>query len=427
MKFTKTILDNGLRVITIPMQDNPAVTVLVMVEAGSKYETKETNGISHFLEHMVFKGTPKRPNVSDISRELDGLGAESNAFTSDEYTGYYAKVDYRHIDTALDVISDMYLNPLFKEEEIEKEKGVIIEEIKMYRDLPQRQVHHILGSLLHGDQPAGWTILGPEENIRSFNRSHFIDYRSKHYVAGATVVVVAGAINEAEVIKKVEKLFADIPQKEKGSKLPVKELQEKPQLAVEYKKTDQTHLAMAVKTFPIGDKRLPIVKVMSAVLGKGMSSRLFTRMRDGLGICYYIRTSHSAYTDHGDLTISAGVDTGRVEMGIENIIMELNRLKTELVPERELKKAKDYIAGTTMLNLETSESQADYLGHQEVLKGDIKSPDRIIEDMNKVSSQEIMDLAREIFVNKNLNMAIVGPYEDKGRFEKLVSFDILGK
>ncbi len=426
MKFTKTILKNGLRVITIPMQDNPAVTVLVMVEAGSKYETKETNGISHFLEHMVFKGTPKWPNASDISRELDSLGAESNAFTSDEYTGYYAKVDYRHTDTALEVISDMYLHSLLKESEIEKEKGVIVEEIKMYNDLPQRQVHHLLGNLLHGDQPAGWTILGPEKNIRSFKQKDFMDYRAKHYVAEATIVIVAGSIKEEQIIKKVEKLFADISQAKKHPKLPVKENQKTPQVALEYKKTDQTHIVFGIRTFSVGDKRIPIMKVLSAVLGKGMSSRLFTRMRDELGICYYIRTSHDGYTDHGDLTISAGVDTTRVDMAIENIIIELNRVKKKLVSEKELTKAKDYIAGTTMLHLETSDAQADYAGHQEILKREIRTPDAIISEMQKVTAEQVQELAREVFKDKNLNLAIVGPYKDKSRFEKLLTFDILG-
>ncbi len=210
MKFTKHVLANGLRVVTVPMQDNPAVTVLVMVEAGSKYEEKTTNGISHFLEHMVFKGTPKRPKAIDISREFDGLGADSNAFTADEYTGYYAKVDPRHLDTALDIISDMYLNPLFEEAEITKEKGVIIEEIRMYRDRPERQVHEALGALMYGDQPAGWTVIGPEDNIRSFSRETFVAYREKHYVASATVVVVSGAIEEKEVVEKIGKLFSGI-------------------------------------------------------------------------------------------------------------------------------------------------------------------------------------------------------------------------
>ncbi len=420
MKFTKKILKNGLRVITVPMQDNPAVTILVMVEAGSKYETKENNGISHFLEHMVFKGTPRRPKASMISREFDGLGAESNAFTSDEYTGYYVKVAAKHTDKALDIISDMYLNPLFEESEITKEKGVIIEEIRMYRDRPERQVHNALGKLMFGTQPAGWTVLGPEENIRSFSRKDFIAYREKHYVAKATTIVVSGNIKEKEIIKKVEKSFAGISTDVKQGKLPVTDSQNKPESIVLYKKTDQTHLVIGIRTFSVHDKRVPIMRVLSAILGRGMSSRLFTKMRDELGICYYVHTSHNTMTDHGDLTISAGVDTTRVELGITTILAELNRMKNELVSPKELKKAKDFIAGTTMLNLETSDSQADFVGHQEVLKGEIKTPEEAIARVQKVTAGEIRKLAKDVFIDSNLNLAIIGPFKDKKIFSDIL-------
>ena len=203
MKFNKTILKNGLRVITVPMKDNPTVTVLMMVEAGSKYETKEINGLSHFLEHMCFKGTTKRPKAIDISQELDTVGAQYNAFTSQEYTGYYAKADFKHLDLLLDVVSDMYLNPIFEDKEIEKEKGVIIEEINMYEDLPHRKVQEIFMKLLYGDQPAGWDIAGTKDNIKNIKRSDFLDYRRKHYVPSATTLVVAGRFDE----KKVSPIF----------------------------------------------------------------------------------------------------------------------------------------------------------------------------------------------------------------------------
>ena len=183
MQFNKKTLENGLRIITVPMVDNPSVTVLVMVEAGSKYENKETSGLSHFLEHMVFKGTPKRPKAIDISRELDSIGSHYNAFTSQEFTGYYAKADKRHLDTIIDVVSDMYNNPLFDEEEIKKEKGVIVEEIRMYQDLPQQHVQNVFMELLYGDTPAGWNIAGTESNVKSFNRDQFIKYRNDQYLA----------------------------------------------------------------------------------------------------------------------------------------------------------------------------------------------------------------------------------------------------
>ncbi len=408
MKFNKTILGNGVRLVTIPMPDNPSVAVLVMVEAGSKYESKETNGISHFLEHMVFKGTPRRPKASEISRELDGLGAHYNAFTGQEVTGYWVKADSRHLDTVLDVVSDMYLNPLFDAKEIEKEKGVIIEELRMYRDLPQRHVHDILSALMHGDQPAGWDVIGTEDTIRSFNRDSFVTYRNAHYVSSATAVMIAGSFDEKSVATKVEKAFSGLSSSKKSPKLKVTEDQKEPALRVESKETDQTHMVIAFRTFPIADPRIPVMQVLSTILGGGMSSRLFSKMRDELGICYYIRASHDPFTDHGDLTISAGVDNSRVDVAIREILASCACLKDELVPDAELKKAKDYIAGTSMLELETSETRAEFAGLEEILKGGVESPEEHIERINKVTADQVRGLARQIFVNEGLNLALVG-------------------
>ncbi|MEI7480231.1 MAG: pitrilysin family protein, partial [bacterium] len=219
MNFKRKILSNGLRVVTVPMKDNPTVTVLVMVEAGSKYETKDINGLSHFLEHMCFKGTEKRPKASDISSELDGVGARYNAFTSTEYTGYYAKAEARHLDKVLDVISDMYLHPVFDEKEIEKEKGVICEEINMYEDLPQRKVEEVFNELLYGDQPAGWSIAGTKDVVRKMTREDFVKYRGKNYLPKATTLVVSGNFDEKTIIKKITTAFKGMPEGRKQTKL----------------------------------------------------------------------------------------------------------------------------------------------------------------------------------------------------------------
>ena len=422
MKFKKTTLKNGLRIITVPMKGNPAVTVMAMVETGSKYETKDINGLSHFLEHMMFKGTPKRPTAISISRELDGLGASYNAFTSTEFTGYYAKVENRHLNKALDIISDIYLNPLFEQVEIEKEKGVIIEEIKMSQELPQYQVEQEFEGLLYGDTPAGWHVIGPEDNIKKFTRNDFLQYRKEHYVAESTIVVVAGDIKEKEVIKAVEKLFKNIPVTKNKEKLPVKESQDKPQIRIKYKDTSQTHIVLGFRSFDIKDKRGPIMSVLNTILGQGMSSRLFTKMRDDLGICYYVNSSQSSFTDHGYLSIKAGVDNTRVKIAIENIMLEINKLKNELISKQELKKAKDFISGGTALGLETSDSRADYVAFQELLKKEIKTPEEKLKEINKVSSKQIKDLANEIFIEKTLNLAIVGPFKDEKEFLSLLKF-----
>ncbi|MGC9605437.1 MAG: pitrilysin family protein [Minisyncoccia bacterium] len=408
MKFNKTVLPNSLRIVTVPMPDNPAVAVLVMVEAGSKYETKRTSGISHFLEHMTFKGTPKRPKAIEISRELDSIGAHYNALTSHEFTGYWAKAGAKHLDKVLDVVSDMYLHPLFDAKEIEKEKGVIIEELRMYKDLPQRHVHDVLSGLLYGDQPAGRNIIGTEKTIKSFGRDDFLEYRAAHYVGSATTVIVAGSFDEKKIVGQIEKAFAGIPRTVKKEKPGVKESQKKPAIKTVFKETDQTHLAIAVRTFSLFDPRIPAMDVLSTILGGGMSSRLFSKMRDELGICYYIGASHDPYTDHGDLAISAGVDNSRVEEAVKGILSECSRLKTELVPAAELKKAKDSIAGRTLLDLETSDARAEFFGLEETLKHKLESPEEQIAKINAVTAADVRKLAREIFVDKGLNLALVG-------------------
>lgn len=417
MQFNKTILKNGLRIITIPMSDNPSVTVLVMVETGSKYETKKINGISHFLEHMVFKGTPKRPKASDISRELDSIGAQYNAFTSHEFTGYYAKSDAKHLDTTLDIISDIYLHPLFDQKEIDKEKGVIVEEIRMYQDMPQSRVAYAFMEVMYGDQPVGWNIAGTEDNVRSFKKEDFIAYRDAHYVAEATTVIVAGAIDEKECVSKVERAFSGIPVSTKSPKLAVVESQDSPRIKLDYRETDQTHIVIGFRTFKVTDPRVPTMQVLATILGKGMSSRLFSRMRDDLGICYYVKTDHDTMTDHGVLGISAGVDNSRVEEAVRGILGECKKLADVQVSETELKKAKDYIAGTTMLELETSDSRAEFAGYQESLKGKVELPADIIVKTQKVTTEDIQKLAKEVFVNDGLNMAVTGKFKDKSAFE----------
>ncbi len=418
MTFKTTTLPNGLRIITVPMQDNPSVTALVMVRTGSKYETKDINGLSHFLEHMCFKGTEKRPKASDISRELDSIGANYNAFTSQEFTGYYAKAAAKNASKIVDIISDMYLHPIFNAEELEKEKGVIIEEIRMYNDLPQRKVGDVFMNLLYGDQPAGWDIAGPEETIRTLNREKMIAYRSVHYTTPATTVIVSGSFDEKEMLSQITKAFEKASTKTSAGKLPVKESQTAPAIATSFKETDQTHLIIGFRSFPITDKRMPIIQVLVSILGGGMSSRLFSKMRDQLGICYYIKTDNDSFTDHGFLSISAGVDNTRVEEGIKGILEECRRIKNEPVGAEELQKSKDYISGTTLLGLETSDARAEFCGYQDALKGSVQTPDELMAKIREVTADDITKLAKEIFVDEGLNMAIVGRYKDSETFKK---------
>lgn len=418
--YKKKILKNGLRIIVVPIKNAPSATIMSLIEAGSKYEEKKNNGISHFLEHMCFKGTKKRPKAIDISKEFDSLGAQNNAFTSQEVTGYWGKAHPKHIDKILDINSDMYLNPTFPAADLEIEKGVIVEEINMYEDLPQMLVHEVFDELLYGNQPAGWNIAGTKENVRSFKRDDFLNYRKKHYVSSATTIVVAGDVDEKDIFGKVEKYFAGIPETKKAGKKKVIEKQDKPAVKIKFKETDQTHLVLGVRAFNLYDKKMPALRVLSTILGSGMSSRLFQKMREKLGICYYVRSGINDFTDHGSFVVSAGVDSNRVEEGIKGILEELVKIRNEKMPKSELRKAKNFLIGNMYLGLESSDSLARFYGFQEILHEKIKTPKDLEKEFEMVTANDIQKVAREIMTNSKLNMAIVGKYKNIDRFKKIL-------
>lgn len=423
MKITKKTFPNGLRLIMVPMKESPTVTALVMVETGSKYETKNENGLSHFLEHMCFKGTEKRPRSIDISHELDALGADNNAFTSYEYTGYYAKAHPKHVEKILDVVADLYLNPQFPSAELEKEKGVILEEMNMYEDLPQRKVQEIFTELLYGDQPAGWTILGRKEVIKNARPKDFINYRKKHYTAQATAVVIAGDFNPADITRKAAALFKTIPTTPKSSKKKVIERQSKPQIKIQFKKTDQAHLVLGFRTFPVSDPRSAVLHVLSAVLGSGMSSRLFQKIREELGVAYYVRSSVDELTDHGFFTISTGIDTKRVDEVVKEILNLCKDLKVNKVPDIELQKSKESLLGSFAMGLESSDAVATFVADQEILRRKIEVPAEIEKKIRKVTADDILKLANQIFTDKNLNLAIVGNIKSGDKLQRILKID----
>ncbi len=420
MKFSKKVLKNGLKLITVPMKDNPTVTVLVLVEAGSKYETKKVNGISHFLEHMCFKGTEKRPKAIDISKELDAIGSQYNAFTAQEYTGYYAKADARHFRKIFDVVSDVYLNSTFPETEMEKEKGVIVEEINMYEDMPQRHVQDLVMKLLYGDQPAGWNIAGEKKNILAMRRDDFVKYKKVHYLPEATLVVVAGRVEENEVRKEVERTFGKVSRGKKAGKVKTKETQKKPAVLLKFKETDQTHFVLGVRSFGLFDKRNAALQVLAGVLGGSMSSRLFQKLREEMGVGYYVRAYDDAYTDHGFFQVSAGVNNQRIEEVIKVILAEFNKLKEEKIPEGELERTKECLVGNMELSLESSDDIANFYGGQELLKKEIKTSEEKAEEIRKVTAEEVRNMARKIFRNEKLNLALIGPFKDRGRFLEIL-------
>lgn len=420
--FKRRKLKNGLRVILVPQKESLTTTALVLVAAGSKYETKDINGLSHFLEHLCFKGTKTRPTAFAITSELDALGAEYNAFTGEEYTGYHAKADYRHTEKILDIVADMYVNPTIPEAEIKKEKGVIIEEINMYEDLPMRKVQEVMTELLYGDQPAGWPIAGRKEIIANMTREEIIDYRSKHYVADATIIVVSGRFDEKKVMGKIEKAFAGVPKTKKHSKLKTSDSQKSPGIKLQRKESDQTHLVLAVRTYDAYDDRRFALGVLSDILGGGMSSRLFQRIRDELGAAYYVRSTAEALTDHGYLAVSAGVDHKKLELVIRTIIEECRKIRDGKFTAEELARAKSHMAGGLTVGLETSDAFALYYGGQEVLDKKLMAPENLLKKIKSVTIADVKKVAKDIFRDEKLNLALIGPQEDGAPLLKLLKF-----
>jgi predicted Zn-dependent peptidase len=416
----KIKLKNGLRVIIVPMKETPTVTVQVLVEAGSHYEDKKMNGVSHFLEHMFFKGTTKRPSAHMISHEFDSIGADNNAFTGTEYTGYWAKARTKHFERIFDIISDVYLDPLLPDAEIEKEKGVIIEEINMHDDQPTSRVNHVLNELLYGDQPAGRSITGPRENIRVMKRDDFVTYRNAHYVPSKTIVVIAGGVQMSHALKLAKAAFGNLPSKRALRKVRVTEQQKASQIALEYKKTEQSHLALAFRGYGVNDKREIVAGLLAGVLGKGMSSRLFQKLREELGVCYYVRSGHSSHTDVGVFKIRAGVDNKRLEEVVSVILTEVRKLRDELVPKKELDKAKEIFIGGVEMGLESSDAIADWYGMDELIRRKLETPEQAIKRLRTITPEDLRKVARDIFTDAKMNLAVVGPTKDTTRLKKLL-------
>lgn len=408
MKPKRKVLSNGLRIITVPMKGSETVAVYVLADTGTEYERKEENGISHFLEHVCFKGTPTRPTALAITKEFDGIGAYVNAFTAYEYTGYHAYAHKKHLSHVVEVLSDLYLNALFPPEEVEKEKGVILEEINMYEDLPKSKAAELYRKLLYGDQPAGWSILGRKEVVSSLKPADFRTYRNKHYVASATTVVVAGDVKESEAVSLVKKTFKDIPTGKKQGKKKTVERQNAPAVLMLPKKIDQTHIVLGVRTFPVLDKRSVTLSLLNTILGRGMSSRLSQVLREELGICYYIRSGVDESLDHGSLAVVSGVDTRRVIPAVKAILGEFTKLKRELVSPEELQKAKEYSVGSMYLSLETADARAGHYAALELMGEPLISPEEAEKKIRSVSAEDIRKLAREIFIDKRLNFTAVG-------------------
>jgi predicted Zn-dependent peptidase len=414
-------LDNGLRILSAPIDSAQSVTCAIMLAAGSRYETPETNGIAHFAEHMFFKGTERRPTARDISMEIDAIGGEFNAFTGKEYTGYYVKCAAESRDIALDVLVDMLRHSKFDPDEIEREKGVIIEEMNMYYDTPRDFIGGVYEELLYGDQPLGWDIIGRKETIRSAGRSTFDDYVGSWYKPSRMVVGVGGNVGDG-LSERVAELLGDLAEAETGEPAPVRVDQNgHASVKVHTKASDQAHVCLGVHSYPLEHPDRYALQVLATVLGGGMSSRLFTEVRERRGLAYYVYGLNHSYTDAGSLYAQAGVDINRIDDAVSTIGNELKKIASEAVPSDELDKAKSFAKGRFVLQLETSQGLVMFGLRREVLESKTPDPAEIVAALDKVTVDDVSRVANDVIAKQGLNLAVIGPFDDADRFEKLLA------
>jgi predicted Zn-dependent peptidase len=418
--FERSTLSNGTRVLTAPMDHAQSVSCFVMFAAGSRYERREESGIAHFAEHMFFKGTERRPTARDIATEIDSIGGEFNAFTGKELTGYYVKCATETRDVALDVLVDMLRNSRFDSEEIEKEKGVILEEMNVYLDTPQRYVGNVYDRLLYADQPLGWDILGTRETIEGATRDTFTSYLGTWYHPERIVVGVGGRLGDG-LLERLEELLGDMAPQETGAAAQVELPPDGSPVLLHTKQSEQAHLVLGVRSYELGHPRRYALQLLSVVLGGGMSSRLFTEVRERRGLSYYVHAANGAYTDTGTLYTGAGVDVSRIDEAISTIIGELRKVAAEPVPADELEKARGYAKGRFVLRLESPQAMIQFGLRREVLENQLEEPDDVLRELDAVTAEDIQEVARELLDGTRLYLAVVGPFDDPARFETLLA------
>jgi predicted Zn-dependent peptidase len=418
--FQQETLSNGLRVLTAPMDGAQSVIVAIMLAAGSRYETAETNGIAHFAEHMFFKGTEKRPTARDIAGEIDAIGGEFNAFTGKEYTGYYVKCAAEHREIATDVLVDMLRRSKFDGEEIEREKGVIIEEMNMYFDTPRDFIGGVYEGLLYGDQPLGWDIIGRKETVRGATHDTFREYLDQWYKPGRMIVGLGGAIGDG-LHEKLESLLGDLPPAETGGPTPIElAAANGSRVKVHTKQSDQAHICLGVYSYPVVHPDRYALQVLATILGGGMSSRLFTEVRERRGLAYYVFGINHSYTDTGSLFSQAGVDINRIDEAVTTIAAELRKVATEPIPADELEKARSFAKGRFVLQLESPQGLIMFGLRRAILEGEAPDTADVLAELDKVTVEDVQRVARALIDGGGLNLAVIGPFDDAERFEKLL-------
>ena len=416
--FERTQLSNGIRVLTAPMPQAQSVSCFVMFAAGARYETAEIGGIAHFAEHMFFKGTERRPTARDIATEIDGIGGEFNAFTGKEYTGYYVKCAAGTRDVALDVLVDMLRNSRFDAEEIEREKGVIVEEMNMYHDTPRDFIGGVYENLLYGDQPLGRDIIGTKESVRAATRETFTSFIDRWYRPERMVVGLGGKIGDG-LTDRLEALLGSIEPRGTGMPEPVVIPANGSAVKVHTKQSDQAHIVLGARSYPLGHPDRYALQLLATVLGGGMSSRLFTEVRERRGLAYYVFGTNSSYVDAGSLYAQAGVDIDRIDDAVTTIARELRLIAEEPVPTAELEKARSFAKGRFVLGLESPHGTIMFGLRREVLQGSAEEPEAVLAGLDAVTAEDIQRVAQDV-VGKQLKLAVVGPFDDAERFEQLL-------
>jgi predicted Zn-dependent peptidase len=423
MKPKARKLRNGMQAILVPQKGATSMTFMVFVRVGSRYETKDINGASHFIEHLMFKGTKKRPDTLSISKELDRYGAEYNAFTGKDMTAYYIKMDAAKTPLAIDMLHDMLFHSLYDPKEINRERGVIVEEINMYEDNPRMHIEDLLEEALFPGNTLGWNIAGPREVIRTIPRSKLIDYRDRYYIPSRMAVVMAGKI-APNAWTLLEKTFGAIKAPTKTIDHPFKPFIAPPKLkepvALQTKKTEQVQLGLAFHGLPYGDKRLPAAGLLATILGGTMSSRLFIQVRERRGLCYSIHASHQPLEDTGVFNVMSGLEKTRVDEALKVIWQELKRMMRETVSRDELNNAKDHVRGKLMLAFEDSATQADWYGKQWIFQKKLLTPEERLRQIDRVTAAEIRAVAKQLFRPQAMATAVIGPFEGKQSIARLL-------
>lgn len=420
--FELSRLPNGLRVVSSTMPRRRGITVCIFVGVGSRYETDDEAGLSHFIEHLFFKGTDRRPTARQISEAVEGVGGYINAATNREYTEYFCKVTRPHFSIALDVLADALLHSRFDPVEVEKERRVILEELNMVRDDPSEWVGVLIDETLWPDHPLGRDIAGSQESVASFSRELALAFKGRHYSPADCVVSIAGNIGHPEAVDSVAALLGDWPAFSAPAFEPAREHQHQPRLRLEYKRAEQTQLCLAVPGLPRRDADRYTLTVLNTILGGGMSSRLFVDLREDRALCYDVSSHVVSLTDSGALLVFAGVDPAQSDAALRGILDQLDGMRRP-IPHDELTKAKEYLKGQLLLSLEGTSAVASWFGRQELLEREIQTPEQVIDAIDAVAGEAITGLAERLFRTDRLNLAVVGPTRRAHRFRSMLRLD----